>query len=115
MLAVTSAALENLKDYMAQNSIEAAIRVTMQRSCSGMGLGLALDEPKPADKVFEEGGITFLVDGDILASTGKITVDFVKSSGCGCSGGGGFNVTSEKKIGGGGSCSSGSCSSGCNC
>ena len=54
----------------------------------------------------------------MFTTTGAITVDFIKSSGCGCggdSGSGGFSVKSEKKLGGG-SCSTGSCSSGsCGC
>lgn len=118
MLQVTESAIENLKEYLAQNNITSAIRVVMQNSCSGTNLGLGLDEKKASDKVFEEDGITFLVDNGIFTTTGAIKVDYVKSSGCGCGGGsasGGFSVSSEKKLGGG-SCSSGSCSSGsCGC
>ncbi|MGV1099481.1 IscA/HesB family protein [Thiovibrio sp. JS02] len=113
MFTVTESAVVNLKDYLAKNNLDSAIRVTMQNSCAGVGLGLALDEKKETDKVFEEGGITFLVSDRIFESTGRITVDFVKqTSGCGCGGGGGFSVTSEKKLAGGGcggSCASGSC------
>lgn len=112
MLVVTQSAVENIKEYLGKNNIDSAIRVVLQSGCSGVGLGLALDEKKDADKVFEEGGITFLVEEGIFASTGTITVDFVTAtSGCGC-GGGGFAVRSEKPLGGGGcggSCSSGSC------
>ncbi|OQX16102.1 MAG: hypothetical protein BWK76_12100 [Desulfobulbaceae bacterium A2] len=115
MLTVTAAAIENLKGYMAQNKISTPIRVTIQRSCSGMGLALALDEKKTDDKVFEEDGITFVIDGDVLSSTGKITVDYLKSSGCGCSGDGGFNITSEKKLTSSAGGCGGSCSSGCSC
>ncbi len=118
MLTVTKSAVENLKDYLAQNKISSAIRVFMQSSCSGTNLGLGLDEKKDTDKVFEEDGVTFLVDNGIFATSGAIKVDYVKSSGCGCGGGsasGGFSVSSEKKLGGG-SCSTGSCSSGsCGC
>lgn len=113
MLEVTESAIVNLKEYLAKNKLDSAIRVVMQSSCSGVGLGLGLDAKKESDQVFEEGGLTFLVDGGMFATTGAIKVDFVKvGSGCGCGGGGGFAVSSEKKLGGGGcggSCSSGSC------
>jgi Fe-S cluster assembly iron-binding protein IscA len=119
MFKATESAVENLKEYLAQNNITSAIRVVMQSSCSGTSLGLGLDEKKDSDKVFVEDGITFLVDNGIFATTGAIKVDYIKSSGCGCGGGsssGGFAVSSEKKLGRGGSCSTGSCSSGsCGC
>ncbi|MBU4178130.1 MAG: IscA/HesB family protein [Proteobacteria bacterium] len=117
MLEVTESAITNLKEHFAKNNLDSAIRVVMQSSCSGVGLGLGLDAKKDSDKVFEEGGFTFLVDGGMFATTGAIKVDFVKSSAsCGGSGGGGFAVSSEKKLTSGGGCGGGSCSSGsCGC
>lgn len=112
MLEVTESAVANIKEYLSKNNVQSAIRVMMQQSCAGVGLGLGLDEEKEGDKVFEEGGVSFLVDAALFDSTGKITVDFIEQkSGCGC-GGGGFSVSSEKPLasgGCGGSCSSGSC------
>lgn len=116
MLEVTPSAISNLKEHLAKNNLDSAIRVVMQSGCSGVGLALGLDTKKESDKVFEEDGLTFLVDGGMFAATGAIKVDFVTSgSGCGCGSGGGFAVSSEKKLGGGG-CGGGSCSSGsCGC
>ncbi len=116
MLEVTESAIINLKEHLTKNNLDSAIRVVMQNSCAGVSLGLGLDAKRDSDTVFEEGGITFLVDSGMFATTGTIKVDFVKSSsGCGCSGGGGFAVSSEKKLGGGG-CGGGSCSTGsCGC
>ncbi|HET98663.1 MAG TPA: adhesin [Desulfurivibrio alkaliphilus] len=114
MLTVTESAVSNFKEYLNQNNLtDSSIRVMLQSSCAGPGLGLGLDEKTADDQLFEQDGLTFLVADGIFAATGAITVDFVKeSSGCGCSGGGGFSVTSEKPLVGGGcadSCSSGSC------
>lgn len=116
MLEVTQSAISNLKKHLEKNNLDSAIRVVMQSGCAGVGLVLGLDEKKESDTVFEEGGITFLVDSALFAATGAIKVDYVKSSsGCGCGGGGGFAVSSEKELGGGG-CGGGSCSSGsCAC
>jgi Fe-S cluster assembly iron-binding protein IscA len=116
MLTVTESAVRNFKEYLNKNRIDSPIRVAMQSSCAGVGLGLALDSEKPADRIFREGGLTFLVNEGVFASTGAIIVDYVtQTSGCGCGGGGGFAITPEKKLAGGG-CGGGSCSTGsCGC
>ncbi|MFA7382361.1 MAG: IscA/HesB family protein [Desulfurivibrionaceae bacterium] len=112
MLEVTESAISNINEYLAKNKIDSAIRVVIQNGCGGASLSLNLDEKRDSDQVFTKGGITFLVDDGMFATTGAIKVDFIKStSGCGCGGGGGFAMSSEKHLGGGG-CSSGSCSSG---
>ncbi len=71
-------------------------------------MGLALDEPKDDDKVFENDGIKFLVEGGLLETCGVINVEYVDAGPRS-----GFGITSSNPIGGGsGGCSSGSCSSG---
>ena len=116
MLKVTESAIENLKEYLEKNNINSSVRVVLRSSCSGTSLSLGLDDKKDSDKVFEEDGITFLVDEGMFVTTGAIVVDYVKSSSCcGRSEDGGFKVSSEKRLGGG-SCSTSSCSSGsCGC
>jgi len=116
MLKVTESAVENIKEYLAKNNLTSAIRVLMQSSCSGLNLGLGLDDKKASDQTFEQDGVTFLVDNSLFATTGAITVDYIPSSSCGCGGSGGFSIRSENRLPRGGSCSSGSCSSGsCGC
>jgi Fe-S cluster assembly iron-binding protein IscA len=119
MLKVTESAVENIKEYLAKNNITSPVRVVMQSSCSGTSLGLGLDDKKASDKIFEQDGVTFLVDNSLFTTTGSITVDYIQSSSCGCgrgSGSGGFSVTSENRLSRGGACASGSCSSGsCGC
>ena len=53
-----------------RHDIDPDCGVIMQSSCSGTSLGLGLDEKKDSDKVFEENGVTFLVDDAIFATTG---------------------------------------------
>jgi Fe-S cluster assembly iron-binding protein IscA len=41
---------------------------------------MALDEPKEADEVIENGGVTFMVDDqtrDVLAQSGGLTIDYI--------------------------------------
>ncbi|MCI5121519.1 MAG: hypothetical protein D3908_10080 [Candidatus Electrothrix sp. AUS4] len=70
-------------------------------------MGLALDEPKENDQTFDEGGVQFLVEQGLLKTCGAIKVDFLEAGYRS-----GFSITSEKPVGGGGGCSSGSCSTG---
>ncbi|WP_339137907.1 MAG: IscA/HesB family protein [Candidatus Electrothrix sp. GW3-4] len=100
MLEVTATALNNVKEYLGQENIESAVRVFMMSGgCSGPGLGLALDEAKENDLTFEEDGVSFVVEKGLAETCGAIKVDYLESSsGCGCSGGGGFSISSEKPL-----------------
>jgi iron-sulfur cluster assembly protein len=55
-------------------------------------LGMALDEPKEADHVFDEKGVTFVIDKELLEETKPITVDYVTSER-----GEGFAISSNLK------------------
>lgn len=108
MLEVTELAVNNLKAYLEQNKVNSAVRVAlMQGGCSGASLGLALDEKKESDTSFDENGLQFLVDNDLLQQCGGIKVDFIEAGYRS-----GFSIASEHPISKGeGSCSScnGSC------
>jgi len=69
---------------------------------------LALDEPKENDEKYEQDGLTFLVDNNLLDTCGTIKVDFIDAGMRS-----GFSISSEKPLGGGSGCSSGECGSGC--
>jgi Fe-S cluster assembly iron-binding protein IscA len=72
-------------------------------------LGLALDEPKETDAKYEQDGLTFLVDNNLLDTCESIKIDFVDSGMRS-----GFSISSTKPIDGGGCSSSAGCgSSGC--
>ena len=110
MFEVTESATQNLKSYMEQNNIESALRIAiMSGGWAGPSLGLALDEPKENDEKYEQDGITFLVDNNVLDPCGSIKVDFIDAGMRS-----GFSISSERPLGGGNEgCSSGGCSSGC--
>ena len=106
MFEVTELATQNLKTYMEQNKIDSALRISlMSGGWAGPSLGLALDEPKETDAKYEQDGLTFLVDNNLLDTCGSIKVDFIDAGMRS-----GFSISSTKPIGGGG-CSSASCSS----
>lgn len=113
MLEVTSKATDKLTEYIKENNVTSSLRVAlMQGGCSGPSLGLALDEKKSDDKLFEEQNITFLVDKGLLEQCGGITVDYHDAGSRS-----GFSISSTNPLpGAGGGCSSGSCGSGgCGC
>jgi len=104
---VSNLAVSKLKEYMAQNNIDSALRVTiMQGGCSAPSLGLALDEPKDNDTIFENNSLKFLIEKGLLETCGTINVEFIDAGPRS-----GFGITSTNPLGGGGGCG-GSCSSG---
>jgi iron-sulfur cluster assembly accessory protein len=104
---VTDVAVSKLKEYMEQNNIDSALRVAlMQGGCSGPSLGLALDEPKDNDKIFENNSLKFLIEKGLLETCGSIKVEYIDAGPRS-----GFGITSKNPLGGGGGCG-GSCSSG---
>jgi iron-sulfur cluster assembly protein len=70
---------------------------------------LALDEPNDSDSVFDNGGVQYIVDNNLLQMTGDITIDFVTEGWRS-----GFSISTENPVAGscsmGGTCSAqGSC------
>lgn len=113
MLEVTTEAGEKLIEYMQANNISSSLRVAvMQGGCSGPCLGLALDEKKPTDELFEQQSLTFLVEKGLLQQCGNITVDYHDAGN-----NSGFKISTTNPLPGTGSgCSTGSCGSGgCGC
>jgi iron-sulfur cluster assembly accessory protein len=113
MLEVTAQANEKLVEYRKANNISSSLRIAMmQGGCSGPSLGLALDEEKPTDELFEQQSLTFLVEKALLQQCGSITVDYHDAANRS-----GFKISTANPLpGAGGGCSSGSCGSGgCGC
>ena len=113
MLEVTKLAVENVKDYMRQEKIDLAIRVTlMSGGCAEPSLGLGVDKGRDNDHSFDRDGVSLVVDKGLVETCGSIKVDFIEKKDDGCCHGG-FAVTSEKPLSRGVcgcSCTPGSCS-----
>jgi Fe-S cluster assembly iron-binding protein IscA len=65
-------------------------------------MGMALDESRDNDEVFDDRGITYVVDKNFLEQVKPIKVDYINSPM-----GSGFSISSNMQMGGscGGSCS----------
>jgi len=64
---------------------------------------MALDEPKESDEKFDDRGITYVIDKDLLNQVKPVKVDYVESPF-----GSGFSIGSSMKAGS-------SCGSSCSC
>lgn len=107
MLTVTDLAVTKLKEYMAANNIDSTLRISlMNGGCSGMSLGLSIDDKKDTDLDYHKDGIEFIMEPALVEQCGAVNLDYMDSATSA-----GFALTSEKPIGGGGcsSCGSGSC------
>lgn len=112
MINVTESAQKELSAYFADREVQPVRIHLADGGCSGPRLSLALDEVRDGDKSFEHGDISFLINEELMTTTGAVTVDMSDY---------GFVVESENQVGGGGGCgcaSGGGCGSGsggCGC
>ena len=104
MFTISETASHELEAYFADKE-KTPIRVYLAAGgSSGPRLALALDEPTPEDKVFEQDGFTFCIAGDLLETVGGVSIDLTYM---------GFSVEPEIPLANtGGSSCGGSCSSG---
>ena len=64
---------------------------------------MALDEPRENDESFDDRGLTYLIDKELLEKAQPVKVDFVNSPM-----GSGFSISSSMQFGS-------ACGSGCSC
>lgn len=104
---ISENAFKEFKQFLNDNEVTAdVIRIHF----AGMGWGgpafsLVLDEQKESDNTEEMQGLTFLVDKDVTAQFGKLTILSSEENGMG-----GFSIEPETKSEGGGCASCSSCS-----
>ena len=91
MFEVTEKASEMIKGLLKDKDVIPAIRVMLsQGGWSGPSLGLALDESRDGDELFDDRDLTFVVEKDFFESIKPIKVDYVESVM-----GAGFNISSS--------------------
>jgi iron-sulfur cluster assembly accessory protein len=104
MFSVTEKASEMIKEFLKNRPEAPSIRVLMQEGgCAGPSLGMALDESQAGDEIFEDRGITYLVDKELFEKVKPIALEFIETPR-----GSGFLLTSALSQTGG--CCSSSCS-----
>ena len=104
MFEVTEKANEMIKDFLKDREETPAIRILLsQGGWSGPSLGMALDEPRDKDEVFDEKDITYVIEKGLYERIKPIKVDYVDSYM-----GAGFDISSSLKMGA-------MCGSSCSC
>jgi len=77
---ITDVAAEKIRDLVAANETEQALRVAVKGGgCSGFQYALALDSRKDDDHVFEHNGVAVLVDKASMQFVFGSEVDYVES------------------------------------
>ncbi|CAK8715309.1 hypothetical protein GCAAIG_04710 [Candidatus Electronema halotolerans] len=100
MFEASTEAVQVLAAYLEERGIEVPVRIIpMSGNCAGPHLRLRTGQVKENDRVFRQGGITFVVDQELLAECGLIRMDYMElGSSCCCSGGcAGFRIRGERK------------------
>ena len=103
MFEVTEKANEMIKEMLKDKEEIPPIRLMLsQGGWSGPSLGLALDESKEEDAVFDTNGLTFVIEQEFYDKIKPVKVDYIESAM-----GAGFNIesTMEKPKNSCGSCS----------
>ena len=105
MFVLNPAAKEQL-DMHFNGKDKEPIRIYLASGCGGPRLGLALDEKKDSDNVFEVEGYSFLMENDLFEQAKPVTVAFDQGMG--------FTVQSSIVFPeSGGGCSSCGCGGSC--
>jgi iron-sulfur cluster assembly protein len=107
MFSVSEKASEMIKEFLKDRTEAPSIRVLMQEGgCCGPSLGMALDEATSEDEIFEDRGITYVVEKALFEEAKPIAIEFITTPR-----GSGFQLTSNLKQeqSCGSSCSSSSC------
>lgn len=100
MFEISETALNVLADYLGEQQVNAALRITpMAGNCAGPHLRIQVCDPQPDDYVFDRSGLRFVVNKKLLRECGCIRIDYEESCvACCCSGScAGFHISGESK------------------
>ena len=78
MLTMTEAAVDKVREIMAERGEEGGLRIAVIGGCSGFQYQMSLDsEPSPDDKVLEQGGLKVFIDSQSFLYLQGAKVDYV--------------------------------------
>lgn len=80
MVTVTEGAAQKIQELIAEHGVSMGLRLFIKPGgCSGFSYGMALDERRENDRVFEQHGIQVMVEGDSMHLIDGAEVDFADS------------------------------------
>jgi Fe-S cluster assembly iron-binding protein IscA len=89
MFEVSETAREMVKEFFKENE-QSPIRIIAGSGCCSPSLGMALDKPQEDDEVFDDDGITYVINKELFERAKPICVDFVNTEM-----GSGFTISSS--------------------
>ena len=80
MFIATETAVNNLRNYLEANNMQAGIRITCrQGKRMKPGLGITIGNAKANDETFDMHGVQFVINRELLEKSGGITLDYNKA------------------------------------
>ena len=82
MITVTENAVKHLRELLRGRtaSAEIGLRLTVEKGgCAGWQYSMKLDQPSPADQLFEQEGVRIIVDDESLAMLDNSEIDYEES------------------------------------
>ena len=80
MVEVSEEAMKRIKQFLEEQEEARPIRILMtEGGWRGPYLVMALDQQKENDRVFTEGGVTFLIENKLLDKAKSVRIDYVRS------------------------------------
>lgn len=103
MLSITETAIKMVRDTLAEQNLEAPVRIFLNEGggCGGPQLALTVSEATKDDSVFELEGQTYLLNENLAELCGDVEVDYVDDGIRK-----GFIISSEKEFAQNGGCGS---------
>ena len=78
MFTATETAVNNLRNYLEANNIQAGIRITCRQGKRlKPGLGIVIGTAKDNDRTFDLQGVKFVINQELLQKSGGITMDYI--------------------------------------
>jgi iron-sulfur cluster assembly accessory protein len=82
MIAATQNAVKHLRELLESRGAEgsAGLRLSVNRGgCAGMEYAMKVDEPTPADRIFDQDGVNIIVDEESLTYLDGCRIDYVEA------------------------------------
>lgn len=82
MITATESAVKHLRELLADRAGPegAGLRLTVERGgCAGLSYTMRLDAPGAGDRIFEQDGVSIIVDAESLAVLDNCRIDYSES------------------------------------
>ncbi|MEE4243034.1 MAG: hypothetical protein V2I36_16350 [Desulfopila sp.] len=95
---ISEEAVRRLKEFRDRTAYGSPVRIgILSGNTSGSVLGVMVDDKSEKDKDYAFGDLKVIIDSDLMAYCGSITVEYVPPHDGAC-GGGGFKIVAKRPL-----------------